>query len=70
MSVWIKYSEKQPGDELDGLVVIVAINHRQLGRISECAVWNKGSKNKGRFDFWEGQVTHWQPLPPPPSIEP
>ncbi|WP_110740904.1 MULTISPECIES: DUF551 domain-containing protein [unclassified Pseudomonas] len=70
MSEWIKYSDKQPADELDGFAVIVAINHHSMGRISDCAVWNKRAGKKGRFEFWDSQVTHWQPLPSPPGEQP
>ncbi|EPM0507159.1 DUF551 domain-containing protein [Pseudomonas putida] len=70
MSEWIKYSERKPGNELDGLVVIVAIEHHSRGLISECAVWNKGAKSKGRFDFWDSKVSYWQPLPSPPGAQP
>ncbi|MFG0924746.1 DUF551 domain-containing protein [Pseudomonas sp. CJQ_8] len=69
MSEWIKYSEKKPGNELDGLAIIVAVKHHSRGVISECAVWNKGSDKKGQFEFWDSKVTHWQPLPPPPGAQ-
>jgi hypothetical protein len=70
VSEWIDYNVKKPGNALDGLVVIVAVNHHRRGVISECAVWNKGANNKGRFEFWDSKVTHWQPLPSPPGAQP
>ena len=64
---WIKFSDRKPGKELDGMAVIVAVKHRSLGLISECAAWNH---HNGRLDFWDSQATHWQPLPPPPGAQP
>lgn len=66
-SEWINCTDKLPGDELDGLAVIVTVTDPQGRRISDCAVWNKGSRSrKGRFEFWGNKVTAWQPLPEPP----
>lgn len=64
--MWINICEERPGDQLDGMAVIVSVIHHRRGRISECDLWNKGCK-KGRFEFWGNKVTHWQPLPTPPG---
>ena len=66
MSQWIKCSDRLPGDELDGMSVIVAVMHCSRGLIAETDVWVKGSK-KGHFAFWTNTATHWQPLPEPPK---
>lgn len=68
MSGWIKCSDKLPSNELDGMAVIVTVTDPRGRRISEVAVWNKGSRSgKGRFGFWGNKVTHWQTLPTPPG---
>ncbi|QXI30487.1 DUF551 domain-containing protein [Pseudomonas vanderleydeniana] len=67
MSQWIKCSDRLPGDELDGMMVIVAVQHCRRGLIAEADIWRKG-KRKGSFDFWS-KATHWQPLPAPPDAD-
>lgn len=71
MDDWIKCSDRLPGDELDGMCVIVAVLHFQRGLIADADVWRKGnpasSCPKGSFAFWANTATHWQPLPAPPT---
>ncbi|WJO23191.1 DUF551 domain-containing protein [Pseudomonas soli] len=70
-SQWIKCTERLPGAELDGMAVIVTITDPKGRRISDCAVWNKGSRSrKGHFEFWGNKVIEWQPLPAPARRQP
>nr|WP_312231683.1 DUF551 domain-containing protein [Pseudomonas sp.] len=65
---WIKCSDRLPGDDLDGMAVIVAVVHFKRGLISESDVWVKGSgRAMGRFKFWGSNATHWMPLPEAPA---
>ena len=71
MSDWIKCNDRLPGDELDGMCVIVAVLHFRRGLIAEADVWRKGNSTSsgldGSFEFWANTATHWQPLPSPPT---
>lgn len=65
---WIKCNDRMPGDDLDGMAVIVAVVHFKRGLISESDVWVKGSgRADGRFQFWGSNPTHWMPLPKAPA---
>lgn len=63
--LWISVKDALPGDELDGMAVIVVVTTRRGRDISEVDTWMIG---KG-FDFWGDKVTRWMELPPPPKGE-
>lgn len=69
MSSWIKCSDALPGDQYDGVAVIVAALNHAGQLISETDVWHKGrgEHRQGHFEFWTNTATHWQPLPSPPT---
>lgn len=68
---WIKTSERLPEDEKTVLVYREALNDIIF---AECLVLDSGHKRRWYYDrteFFAGKdlVTHWQPLPKPPTEE-
>ncbi|MDU9394590.1 DUF551 domain-containing protein [Pseudomonas sp. zfem002] len=66
MSQWIKCSDRLPGNELNGMAVIISVSHCSRGLIAETDVWLNAKRG---FAFWGNRVSHWQPLPAPPGAE-
>lgn len=69
MTGWISVKDAYPGRESDGVSFIVAVRTSQGEVISETDAWHRYAKEPhgGVFHFWGEKVTHWMPLPPPPS---
>ena len=64
MSEWISVEDRLPDDAFDGVAVIVVVTNCHGKVVAETDAWDKA---KCRFDFWRRRVTHWMPLPPPPT---
>lgn len=69
MSEWISVKDAYPGNDMDGCALVVTVKKSDGEVISETDAWHRYSRepNGGVFDFWGKKVTHWMPLPAPPS---
>ena len=69
---WISVEERLPEDQQEVLIVVPSINlHTKAERqdVFHANFWeeSKTMASCEEGDFEDGEYTHWQPLPPPPS---
>ena len=68
MSEWISVDEQLP-DRAVGVLVWGTADYRGLWHV-DIGQWFGDHWRLGLANVNTGQVTHWQPLPPPPEATP
>lgn len=71
---WIKITDQEPpvGEELLFFAMVKHVHPPEL--IFAGKIWQEGGNigvigcggRENENDFWDSEVTHWQPLPKPP----
>lgn len=66
---WISFDERFPDDTMLEKAIIVCIKNRWNEQRVDTVHWHGNEQRLSNPWFW-GDVTHWMPLPTPPTEEP